>query len=153
MRAASLGRPPPPLSATADAQLRIVVQGSTLRPIDGQNGRYRFVLPPGTQTLQLMSRAASPAAARPWIDDRRHLGVYVTRILLHGDRDVMQEIPLDHPALTRGWWMVERGNRGMCRWTDGLAELELPAIDGPTVLEIHATTAGMAYPLIERRAA
>jgi hypothetical protein len=49
--------------------------------------------------------------------------------------------------------MVERGVRGMCRWTGGQAELQLPTMNSATVLEIHATTAGMAYPLIERSAA
>ena len=153
MRAASLGLPSPSLSVTADADLCIIAQGSTLRPIDHRNGRYHFILPKGTHELRVISRAASPTDARPWMEDRRRLGVYVTRILLHGDCDHVQEIPLDHPALTQGWWMIERDTQGMCRWTDGQAKLQLPAIDGPAVLEIHATTAGMTYPLMDRCAA
>ncbi|HTI83161.1 MAG TPA: Hint domain-containing protein [Acetobacteraceae bacterium] len=151
-RAASLGLPPPSTRTTADAELCIIAQGATLRPIDHRNGRYHFVLPNGAHELRVVSRAASPTDARPWIDDRRRLGMCVTRILLRGDSDTMQDIPLDHPALTRGWWMVERGNQGMCRWTDGDAEIRL-TVNGGSMLEIHATTAGMAYPLTDRRAA
>jgi Hint domain-containing protein len=152
-RAASLGRPRAAPPATEDAELCIVAQGKTLRPIHSRNGIWQFILPRGTQKLHVVSRAASPSETRPWIDDHRRLGVCVTRIVLRGDGDELHDIPVDHPGLSRGWWMVEHSGHGLCRWTDGQAELPLLTINGPTLLEIRATTAGLAYPLAERTAA
>ena len=77
-----------------------------------------------------------PTEARPWLEDRRRLGVCVKRILLRG-ADELREIPVDHPDLTRGWWAVERDGQAMSRWTDGEAVLPLPAMSGHVMLEIH----------------
>ncbi len=83
-----------------------------------------------------MSRAASPPEARPWLDDRRRLGVPVARIVLRG-ADEVREIPVDHPDLGKGWWAIERDGQLMSRWTDGEAVLPLPAMRGDAMLEIH----------------
>ena len=93
--------------------------------------------------VRLLSRAQSPTEARPWLDDRRHLGVRVKRIVLRG-ADELREIPVDHPGLTRGWWAVERDGQMMSRWTDGEAVLPLPAMRGTVMLEIHLAGA-MTY--------
>jgi hypothetical protein len=77
-----------------------------------------------------------PTEARPWLEDRRRLGVRVKRIVLRGADD-LREIPVDHPDLTRGWWGVERNGQIMSRWTDGEAVLPLPAMRGNVMLEIH----------------
>jgi hypothetical protein len=143
-RAAALGQPAPQLATTADPELRVVAKGRTVRPLFGENGLYIFVLPKGATEARLISRAGSPTDARPWLDDRRRLGVSVERIVLRGWNEV-QEVPVDHPGLSQGWQKVERDGTAPRRWTSGDAVLVLPALAGPTMLEIHAGNGGMAY--------
>jgi hypothetical protein len=49
----------------------------------------------------LDARAQSPTEARPWLEDRRRLGVRVKRVVLRGANE-LREIPMDHPDLTKG---------------------------------------------------
>ncbi|MFL5257167.1 MAG: hypothetical protein ACJ8AI_30630, partial [Rhodopila sp.] len=56
-----------------------------------------------------------------------------------------REVPLDHPGLSQGWWGVERDGSSMRRWTDGGAVLPLPEYEGPTILEIRASSGGTIY--------
>jgi len=93
----------------------------------------------------VVSHAASPTDARPWMEDRRRLGVCVERIVLRSGYDDVQEVPVDHPGLLQGWWAVERNGTALRRWTDGTAVLPLPVIDSPAALEIRATNSGMTY--------
>ena len=86
--------------------------------------------------MRLVSRAQAPTVARPWLEDRRRLGVRVSRMTLRGE-DELREIPMDHPDLAKGWWAVERDYQSMSRWTDGDAVVPLPKMDGRVVLEIH----------------
>ena len=44
---------------------------------------------------------------------------------------------MDHPALTKGWWDIERDGQMMNRWTDGDAVVPLPKMDGHVMLEVH----------------
>ena len=143
-RAAVLGQPAPRLATTDDPELRIVAKGRTVRPLYGENGLYIFVLPKGTTEVRLISRAGAPTDARPWLDDRRCLGVNVERIVLRGASE-LREVPVDHPGLSRGWHAVERDGVALRRWTTGDAVLPLPALTGPTMLEIRASNGGMAY--------
>jgi Hint domain len=143
-RAAQLGLPVPVLDTTVEPDLVIVANGRILRPLSVANGRYQFILPPGAVELQLVSRAASPTDARPWIEDRRRLGVYVERVRLT-DMSGVQDVPLDHPSLSQGWWAVERNGLELCRWTTGRAVVALPPLDGPAVVEIAASVCGLAY--------
>ena len=108
----------------------------TVKPVFSDSDRVIFVLPRGAREVRLVSRAQSPTEARPWLDDRRRLGVRVKRIVLRG-ADEVREVPVDHPDLTRGWWAVERDGQMMSRWTDGEAVLPLPAMRGNVMLEIH----------------
>jgi len=146
-RAAALGRPLRSIHTTLDADLRMMAQGKTLRPLFVENGLYLFPLPTGTKEIHVVSRAAAPTDTRPWVQDCRRLGVCVTCILLRSDSGDLQEVPLDHPGLARGWWMVERDHMCKWRWTDGDGLLTLPAINGPAVLEIRVTNCGIAYPV------
>jgi hypothetical protein len=152
-RAADLGRPLRSIRTTEDAQLCIIAQNRTLRPFCVENGIYRFLLPNGTKEVCVVSRSASPTDIRPWLQDPRRLGVCVTRILLRSDCNNVQQVPLDHPSLAQGWWMLERSNAGIWRWTDGEGVLPLLTINGPAVLEISTTSGRMAYPVAadERR--
>jgi collagen type I/II/III/V/XI/XXIV/XXVII alpha len=143
-RAAALGQPAPTPHTTSDPDLRIVAKGRTVRPLYGENGLYIFALPKGATEVRLVSRAGSPTDARPWLDDRRCLGVNVERIVLRGASE-LREVPVDHPGLSQGWQAVERDGVALRRWTSGKAVLPLPALVGPTMLEIRAGSGGMAY--------
>ena len=143
-RAAALGQPAPRLATTDDPELRIVAKGRTVRPLYGENGLYIFALPKGVTEVRVVSRAGSPTDARPWLDDRRCLGVNVERIVLRGANE-LREVPVDHPGLSRGWHVVERDEVVLRRWTNGDAVLPLPVLSGPTMLEIRAGGGGMAY--------
>jgi hypothetical protein len=143
-RATALGQPVnAPVTAT-DPALRVLALGREFWPIHVERGLHIFVLPPGAAKVRLMSHAGSPTDARPWLEDRRCLGAYVERIVLRDGSNV-QEIALDHPGLSEGWWAVERTGPTPCRWTNGNALLPLPAHDGPMTLEVRAGASGMAY--------
>ena len=135
-RAAAIGRPVPQPSTTADAGLRLVAKGRSVKPIYGDGDLVIFTLPRGVREVRLVSRAASPTEARPWLEDRRRLGVRVARLVLRG-ADEVREVPVDHPDLAGGWWAVERDGQVISRWTDGEAVLPLPAMRGDAMLEIH----------------
>ncbi len=135
-RAAAIGRPVPQRVTTTDAALRLLANQRTVKPVFSDSDRVIFVLPRGAGEVRLLSRAQSPTEARPWLEDRRRLGVRVKRIVLRGADD-LREVPMDHPDLARGWWGVERDGQIISRWTDGEAVLPLPAMRGIVMLEIH----------------
>jgi hypothetical protein len=146
-RAAEIGEPVPQRATTTDPDLRLRVtrphQGRYHRPIHKDDNLAIFVVPRGSREIRLLSRAQSPTETRPWLDDRRTLGVRVKRIVLRG-MDELREIPMDHPDLTKGWWDIERNGQMMSRWTDGNAVVHLPAMKGPVMLEVHLA-GGMIY--------
>jgi hypothetical protein len=123
---------------TADPRLHLLtVGGRAIRPVTEAWGRFMFALPRGTDGVVVASRADAPNVLRPWLDDRRVLGVQVSAIQVWTARGV-EDIAIDHPWLDRGWHAVERDGRRMFRWTDGQAALPLPA--DARLLEIRATT-------------
>jgi len=121
---------------TTDAALRLLANQRVVKPVVSDSDRVIFVLPRDVHEVRLVSRAQSPTEARPWLEDRRRLGVRVKRIVLRG-ADGVREVPMDHPDLARGWWAVERDGQMISRWTDGEAVLPLPAMSGIVMLEIH----------------
>ena len=142
-RAAVIRRPVRQRVTTTDADLRLLADRRTVKPVISDSDRVIFVLPRDAREVRLVSRAQSPTEARPWLEDRRRLGVRVKRIVLRG-ADELREVPVDHPDLTGGWWAVERDGQIMSRWTDGEAVLPLPEISGNVMLEIHLA-GSMAY--------
>ena len=106
-----------------------------------------FALPFGG-AARLVSRAAAPYEARPWVEDRRRLGVMVQRLAVR-QGGAVRVMALDGPGLHDGWWRPEGTGGAMWRWTDGDAAIALP--DGPVMLEVMIGS-GMSYP-VERRAA
>jgi Hint domain len=135
-RAAAIGLPVSQRTTTTEADLRLLADRRTVKPVSDDSDRVVFVLPRGVPEVRLLSSAQSPTEARPWLEDRRRLGVRVKRIVLRG-ADETCEVPVDHPDLTRGWWAIERDGQMMSRWTDGEAVLPLPAMSGHVMLEIY----------------
>ncbi len=132
---------------TGDPGLRVVLpNGCRLAPVEAANGRHVFVLPPNTGSVRLVSRAAAPCEARPWVDDQRRLGAAVRQITLCRGADAIP-VPLDHPGLTDGWWDVERDGPAMWRWTDGDARLPIanPAALLPAALLVIVLGGTMTY--------
>jgi hypothetical protein len=135
-RAATLGRPAPQRGTTTDPMARLRAKGRTVKPIYAERDLVVFTLPRGVREVRLLSRAQPPTEARPWLEDRRTLGLRVSRIVLRSAHD-LREIPVDHPELTQGWWAVERDGQLLSRWTDGDAIVPLPTLQGDAMLEIH----------------
>jgi hypothetical protein len=144
-RAAALGQEAPEQPTTTGSGLHLLAKGRRIRPIYAEGGLFIFPLPRGAAEVQLVSRAASPADTRPWLDDRRPLGVNVARIVVRNAEDLV-EMPVDHPGLAEGWWAVERYGPALRRWTNGTARLPLPPLDGPAMLEIRLG-GEMIYPV------
>jgi antigen 43 len=132
---------------TADPTLHIAMDRRVIRPISAQAGRHVFVLPPGGGQARLVSRAAAPCGRQPWVEDRRRLGIMVSRLTLRRG-DAVEPIPLDHPTLVDGWWAVDGAARRLWRWTDGDAALPL-AYNDDAILEVEVCGT-MAYPLQSR---
>ena len=142
-RAEALGMACPLPETTGEPDLHLLAGDRALRPAAVKEQRYVFVPPRGETQVRIVSRAARPNAARPWIEDRRLLGVRVNRILLR-DAVGLTEIPIDHPALPDGWWAPERDGSAMARWTNGDAMLTIP--EGTIMVEIHLAET-MRYPI------
>jgi hypothetical protein len=133
---------------TEDPAVRIEAGGRVLRPVSVEGDRYTFVLPAGCADARLLSNAATPAEMEPWREDRRLLGLSVRRIRVGGE-----DLPLDHPALTAGWWGLERHDGAPVRWTDGAALLPV-GTGGARTLEITAgRLAGYGVRPMDERAA
>jgi hypothetical protein len=118
--------------------------GRAIQPASADAGCYTFVLPALLARARLVSRATRPCEKRPWVEDRRRLGVMVSRMTLRRGAE-LEPIPLDHPRLSHGWWAVERDRAGLWRWTDGNAVINFLG-EGPAVFEV-VTAGGLDYPI------
>lgn len=143
-RVAALGYQPAQMETTTEPALHLAIGPRLIRPVTAAQGRAVFVLPADPGCVQLRSRAAMACTARPWIEDRRRLGVHVAGLRLRCGTE-LRDIALDDPALAQGWWAVERDGAAMRRWTDGAASLALPALPAASLLEV-ALGAAMLYP-------
>ncbi len=141
--AAAAGCTPGLAAVTCEPDLVLSAGGRTLKPLSHVAGCYVFAVPRGYHSVAIRSRAACPTDLRPWLDDRRRLGVPVGRIVLRG-RNESTAMPVDHPALTDGWHAPERNGHRLWRWTDGAAVLPIP--DGTMLVEI-ALAGAMTYPV------
>jgi hypothetical protein len=138
---------PPAIRTIDDPALHVVIGGRTILPLSRQGGLYVFMLPATKAPIQLASRATRPSSLRPWVEDRRRLGVMVSGLTLKQGAEV-DVIPLDHPLLSRGWWDVEGDRSTPWRWTDGAATI--PATPGaPALLEVTVSNT-LDYPIDEQ---
>ncbi len=115
---------------TSDPDPWLEADGQPVRPLSRTATTVTFALPPRPGRLRLRSRASHATDARPWIDDRRRLGVYVSRLSWSG-----ADMAVDHPALSDGWWDVEHAGARPRRWTNG--DAALPAVAGASTLTVH----------------
>jgi hypothetical protein len=143
-RARTLGLMPPAPDLTKDPDLRVTADGRACKLLSRTGDRYVFALARHASEPRICSRVATPTDTRPWLDDRRSLGVCVSRIVLRNPAGE-HELSVDHPALTLGWWDVESDGGSLRRWTTGDALLRIPPGMTPCLMEIHAI--GLAYPI------
>ncbi|HET6183320.1 MAG TPA: Hint domain-containing protein [Acetobacteraceae bacterium] len=134
------------VASTGDPDLHLLAKGRRVRALFAENGLYIFALPSGATGARLVSRAAAPSDLRPWLDDRRRLGVAVRRLVLRTVEAAI-ELPLMADGMGAGWWEPEGAGEAAYRWTDGSALLILPPYQGQAMLEVHLQ-ATAAYPLI-----
>jgi len=125
-RAIVLGIAPPAVETTTDPALAVVAGGRTLPPVSTTGGRWVFALPAGVSDIRLLSRATAPHETRPFIEDRRRLGVMVRRLTLRR-ASMVETVPMDHPGLGDGWWALEHDAHTHWRWTNGNAAVSFPA--------------------------
>jgi len=135
-RAEAMGYTRPAPVTTDDADLRLIADGRVVCPVSVHANRHVFVLPAGAAEVRLASRAAIPSDSVPYLDDWRRLGVAVKRIVIRSDSEFM-DIPADHPALTEGWYKVERDSACLWRWMDGNARLPIAVSRDPVTVEVH----------------
>lgn len=112
----------------------LIAGARRIAPSDVRGAVFTFPVPPGQRTVVLSSPSGVPSQARPWLDDRRRLGVAVARIRMR-DTDGAMDIPLDSPELAAGWWPLETRSGSVYRWTDGSAVVAVPELmrDGATL--------------------
>jgi len=134
-RAAALGYSAPAVQTTQDADVHLIADGRSLRPLSVDRDRYVFMLPAGVTDLRLVSRASQPLAVVPYHDDPRTLGVLVSRIQIRNG-ETIHDVPLDHPALSDGWHAVEQANGRAMRWTDGEGALPISGAAHPLIVEM-----------------
>ncbi|HUN50274.1 MAG TPA: Hint domain-containing protein, partial [Candidatus Sulfotelmatobacter sp.] len=117
----------------AYAGLALIAGTRTLRPVVDEAGTVIFALPRDTTAVRLVSATARPSQSRPWLDDRRRLGVAVR----HAAADHVA-LPLDGPAFGAGWWNLETSEAATYRWSNGDAILALPEGTRLLTLKVHA---------------
>jgi len=138
-RAELLGYAPPSYATTTDPDLHLTVDGRRLLPLTSRDGRYLFVLPAGAESIRLTSRAGAPAEVAAYLEDRRRLGVSVSRLAFSVGAEV-REVPVDHPMLSRGWHAAERAGTVLSRWTDGDAHVGVPFAPGAALVTLEVQT-------------
>jgi uncharacterized repeat protein (TIGR03803 family) len=127
--------------------LHLLAAGRRILPIHIAGDRAMFVVPAGVREAVLVSAAARPSDHRPWLDDRRRLGVMVGRVRVRAASETT-DIALDGPLLGAGWHDVEPAGR----WTAGRGVLALPACAEVSILEL-TIAAAMADRAAQREAA
>ncbi len=117
-----------------EGAVHLLAGGARLRPLCADRERLMFALPADAGEVVIASDTMRPSDRRPWLDDRRRLGVQVRRMRLHAAGEVA-EIAVDSPRLSAGWHAVERDGGGLARWTAGAARV--PVAGGARLLELR----------------
>jgi hypothetical protein len=133
-RSRAIGQPIPHVAFTGDPAVVLRMDGRVIRPLVAEPHRFTFALPMHGGPVHFVSRSGYPTDARPWVGDRRRLGVCVRRVVWY-DREGSHDMPIDHPGLGEGWWDVEYVGQGLQRWTDG--DALLPMSPNAIAVEVH----------------
>ncbi len=144
IRASQLGHAIPEPRITKDPMVRLWTDEGWLWPQPAPSGGLRFTLAGGTKSMLLVSRATAPCDVKPWVEDRRVLGVAITAIRMLTRSGVI-ELPADHPSLQDGWWPAEGDGPNVWRWTTGRARLPF----WPDILSLDLLMTGETPYLIE----
>ncbi|MFT9331458.1 MAG: Hint domain-containing protein [Acetobacter persici] len=109
---------------TQDPDLHLVTEtDAVIRPMRKAAHHYSFMLPPGTQSVRIVSRTSRPAdVTGPFVDDRRSMGVAVADIHLFCAKS-QHDISAHRQAVKPAGWYPSEG--AQCVWTNGDAELPL----------------------------
>jgi Fe2+ transport system protein FeoA len=124
---------------TDDAELRLLAGGRLRPPLSIEADRHRFAIPANAKIVRIVSRSGIPAEIATASSDHRRLGVMLTRIVLRRP-GWPQELPLEAIPPGGGLHAMEREADRSWRWTDGRAELRLPAgfaRGSEAVLDLH----------------
>lgn len=129
---------PPVLTDDADLHLR-TGSGQQIRPVRVEGGRHSYMVPAGTKMLRVVSHSSRPADIRgPFVDDRRSLGVKVSKITVQGTNN-LSPVAADLAAATLDGWHAPEPDG---RWTNGDAVLPLGSGYGPMLVEIQVVAGG-----------
>ncbi|ARW10048.1 Hint domain-containing protein [Acetobacter ascendens] len=129
---------------TNDPDLHLITDtGAIVHPMRRTMHQYSFMLPSGTQSVRIISRASRPAdVIGPFVDDRRYLGVAVTDIHLLSAKqqhNITAHLQVEKPE---GWHATDWTD---CAWTNGNAALPLGDLlphDKMGILSITVRAAG-----------
>ncbi|MCP1196121.1 Hint domain-containing protein [Acetobacter senegalensis] len=131
-----------------DANLHLVTdKGATLRPVRCRDEQYSFMLPSGTQSVRILSRASRPTdVIGPFVDDRRQMGVAVGEVSLvtaKGQQTVTTHLQENKPE----GWHADMGWNGVA-WTNGNALLPLDALQVEGDMALLSLTIRAAGPYL-----
>ncbi|UMM09127.1 Hint domain-containing protein [Gluconobacter frateurii] len=125
----------------SDPALSLITnEGHNVEAIRHNGHQVMFLLPAGTTSVHMVSRASRPCdIVGPFVDDRRELGVQVRDISLwSGNKHTVIDTHLMHDH--SGWHGREEGSR---RWTNGNAFLPLPSrLTEETLLSVEVVAGG-----------
>jgi hypothetical protein len=102
--------------------LHLEAGGKVIEGISTIGGLHRFLLPPGTCDIAIVSSTFTPAQLDPHSQDYRQLGRCVASMLVNG-----RPLSLDSRVLVSGFFPIEGQGRERWRWTSGRGVLCLPA--------------------------
>lgn len=131
----------PALTNDSDTRLRTET-GALLKATSVVEGRHCFMVPAGTRSLRLTSRASRPSdVIGPFADDRRSLGLLVGKMAMSNEHtQLVVDLHLRQGNLS-GWLP---GDGSTSRWTDGNAMLPIAPemLDTGGLLDIQILSAG-----------
>jgi hypothetical protein len=116
-----------------DSAITLVVGSRTLHPVVTKDSTMVFALPRDTSQVRLVSAASKPNKARPWLDDRRMLGIAVRTVSADNTA-----VPLDGPGFGAGWWGMEEAGEATYRWSNGNATMTVPKDTKLLTVRVHA---------------
>ena len=106
---------------TRDMDLHLMTDGVRIEA-DADGDLARFIFPADAPDVRLRSKTFSPYEMGHTVD-RRELGVMVKGLEVSDGLRTRRDIPLDHPALGKGFYGLECKDEEIWRWTNGEAVL------------------------------